>query len=66
LPGKPAGYLLAVADFKEPTSLRAQQALLAPLSDSYLLEITGHFSSVECHPANTGAPAAVLEQDENG
>ncbi len=67
LAGKPAGYLYKqLLNFKEGRRHYApMKALLAPLSDSYLLEIAQHFAQLEVPypaPQPTSAPAAVLER----
>jgi cytochrome c553 len=67
LAGKPAGYLYKQRlNFKEGRRHYApMKALLAPLSDSYLLEIAQHFAQLEVPypaPQPTSAPTAVMER----
>jgi len=67
--GKPAGYLynqlLNFRDGRRHYGLMAR--LLVPLSDGYLLEIAGHFASLDLPypaPRPPDAPAALLERGE--
>jgi cytochrome c553 len=67
LAGKPAGYLYKqLLNFREGRRHYApMNALLAPLSDSYLLEIAQHFAQQEAPyptPPATTAPAHVLDR----
>ena len=67
--GKPAGYLynqlLNFRDGRRHYGLMTR--LLDPLSDAYLLEIAGHFASLDLPypaPRPAGAPAALLERGQ--
>ncbi len=67
LAGKPADYLYQqLLNFREGRRHYApMNALLAPLSDSYLLEIAQHFAQLDIPypaPPATTAPAHVLER----
>ena len=67
LAGKPAGYLYKqLLNFKEGRRHYApMNALLAPLSDTYLMEIAQHFAQLEVSypaPPPATAPAPVMER----
>lgn len=67
LAGKPAGYLYKqLLNFKEGRRhYTPMNALLAPLSETYLLEIAQHFAQLEVPypaPPPAGAPAPVLDR----
>lgn len=67
LAGKPAGYLYQqLLHFREGRRHYApMNALLAPLSDTYLMEMAQHFSQLDIPypaPATATAPAAVMNR----
>ena len=67
LAGKPAGYLYQqLLNFREGRRHYApMNALLTPLSDTYLMEIAQHFAQLDIPypaPGAATAPAAVLER----